>query len=482
MKNNNLITGKFKSGLLFGMSFICLYLFLTANSHASDYTFTQAWTVVQSNNDGFAASRANRQKAQHMISSAKSLYMPQISLSGSYTRLDSDVTLSPSQLISSTPAGDELNSIIASLGAAAGIPAGQIDDALTSKIADNDVILASLNAVWPIYTGGRIGAAQDIALGQLKETEYLIRIEKQSLFEKLVKVYFGTVLTEQVLEARVNAEKGLYKHLDHAKKLEEQGQIARVERLKAEASYDKAKVDRNKAQRNAEMAQIALNKMLKDKDAVVVENDLFVNKELPDLNEMITATLNNHPGLGVLEAKRLQAKGLIDVQQGSYLPEMFLFGNYSLYEQDDLASELAPDWMAGIGVNIPLTTRNGRSGKLKAAKSSLLQVDHLKAQAVQDLSLLVEKTWREALVAQEEYSGLTSSLALAYENINMREKAFSQGLSTSLEVVDAELFLVSITTQRQVASYRYVLSLARLLGLSNQMATFAEYQKKVNYE
>ena len=482
MKNINLTVDKFKNGALFGMSFICLYLFLTTGSYASDYTFTQAWTLVQENNDKLAASRANSQKAEHMINAAKSLYMPQISLGGTYTRLDEDIALSPSQLIGSTPVGDELNSIIASLAAAAGIPIDQVNNALTSKIADKNVVLASLNAVWPIYAGGRIDAAQDIALGQLKETQYLLRIEKQSLFEKLVKIYFGTVLAKQVLAARVNAEKGLYKHFDHAKKMEEQGQIAKVERLKAEVSHDKARVERNKAQRNEEMALMALKRLLKAQDEVIVTNDLFVNKELPVLDEIITATLNNHPGLGVLEAKRLQAEGLINVQQGKYLPEMFLFGNYNLYEQDDLASEMTPDWMVGVGVKIPLTTRDGRSGKLKAARSSLLQVDHLKAQAIQDLNLLVEKTWREARIALEEYNGLTSSLALADENITMREKAFTQGLSTSLEVVDAELFLVSIITQRQVASYRYVLSLARLLGLSDQMAAFAEYQKKVNYE
>jgi outer membrane protein TolC len=201
-----------------------------------------------------------------------------------------------------------------------------------------------------------------------------------------------------------------------------------------------------------DIAQMALNRLLQENFNITPSNKLFVNDEMPELADIVTDTLNNHPGLGILEAKRIQVQGLIDVKEGEYWPEAFLFGNYLLYQQDTLAAELAPDWVVGVGVKIPLSSRNGRSGKLKAAKSTLSKIDYLKAQAVRDLGLLAE------------------------ENIRMREQAFAQGLSTSLEVVDAELFLVSVKTQRQAAAYRYVLSLARLLALSNQMAEFTVYQ------
>ncbi len=115
-----------------------------------------------------------------------------------------------------------------------------------------------------------------------------------------------------------------------------------------------------------------------------------------------------------------------------------------------------------------------------------MQINQLKAQAIQDLSLLVEKTWRGAQMAQEEYIGLQSSLLLAKENVRLREKAFAQGLSTSLEVVDAALFLTSVKNRRSVAAYQYVISLAQLLALSNNLADFTEYQSirenEIHYE
>jgi outer membrane protein TolC len=411
-----------------------------------------------------------------MVEAAEDLYWPEIGITADYTKLDDEVSLEPSDLFDSMPRGDVLQKFLNLLGRIDGIPRSQIDDAFTSKISKDYVVLSSLTAVWPVYTGGRIGAAQDIAINQLAEAGYLSRIKKQALFEELVKVYFGVVLAKQVLTARTEAEQGLYKHYDNARKLQKEGQIARVERLKAEASYDKARVDKNKSKRKLEIAQVALNHLLKEKFDVSPRSKLFINDTLPSMADLTSETLKNHPGLGVLDSKRKQAEGFIDVKKGEYLPEVFLFGNYNLYEQDTLAADLAPDWMVGVGVKIPITTRNGRSGKLKAAKTTIIELDYLTAQAISDLKLLVEKTWRDANSALEEYNGLKSSLSLAKENIHLRDTAFSQGLTTSLEVIDARLFLVSIEVQRQEAAYQYVLSLARLLALSDQMSSFSNYQ------
>jgi outer membrane protein TolC len=101
----------------------------------------------------------------------------------------------------------------------------------------------------------------------------------------------------------------------------------------------------------------------------------------------------------------------------------------------------------------------------------------LKAQARQDLQVLVKKTYLEAEQALEEVTGLNSSLNLAQENLKLRQKAFTQGLSTSLDVVDAELYLASVKTQQYVASFNYLISLNKLLALTSEMDTFDNYKK-----
>lgn len=456
--------------------FSFLVLFISSASFADDLSFSEAWSALQKNNDGLAASLANQERTSNMVEAAEALFLPEIGISADYTKLDDEISIEPSDLFDSMPRGDVLEKFLNGLGRLGGIPKSQVNDAFTSEVTKDYVVVSSLNAVWPVYTGGRITAAQDIATNQLAEARYLTRVKQQALFEELVIVYFGVVLAKQILEAQTEVEQGLYKHFDDSKKLQKEGQIAGVERLAAEASYDKSRVEKNKAKRSLEIAQVALNHLLKEKRDVHPNSTLFTNDTLPSMSELTTETLRNHPGLGVLDSKRKQAEGLVDVEEGEYLPEVFLFGTVNLYEQDTFAADLTPDWMLGVGIEIPLMSRTGRSGKLKAAKTAIVQLDYLSSQAIQDLKLLVEKTWREANTALEEYNGLESSLALAYENIRMRDIAFSQGLSTSLEVVDAKLFLAGVETQRQVAAYEYVVSLGRLLALSDQMASFSNYQ------
>lgn len=440
---------------------------------AAPVSFNDAWHTVVTKNDGLAADRASVEQAQYMQDAAKDLYFPKVTVGANYTRLDHDIKLSPSDVFSSTSAsntdiGKVINNIISN---------SQLNSALTSNISDRDVFTSSIRAIWPIFTGGRINAAQDIAQGKTDQAKYMLAMQQQAKFEDLSRFYFGVVLAKNVLQTRTEVATGLKHHYQDAVKLEQQGQIARVERLQAQAAYDKAKVEQQKSLRDLEIAQVALTQLLKQSTPAMPSTGLFINNSLPPMSAFVDKTLATYPGLHILDAKRKQAGGLIEVEQGKYYPEVYLYGDYNLHDSGSLAAKMAPDWAVGVGVSVPLIDNSGRSGKLSAAHSMVTQVNHLQAQAQQDLTVLVEKTYREAKQALEEYNGLASSLALANENSLLREKAFGQGLSTSLDVVDAELFVASIKTQRLAAAYQYVACLTRLLAISGEMNTFKNYQQ-----
>ncbi|WIH25293.1 TolC family protein [Photobacterium damselae] len=458
---------------------LALFALSPVVGQAESVSFSQAWQTVVSQNEGLAAERTKVDQAKYLQDAAWDLNLPQVSVGANYTRLDDNIEISPSDLFSSMPAsGTDAGKVISQLAEQLSKLTGtDFNSLFTSQITDKDVFTSSIRAIWPIFTGGRINAAQAIAEGKTEEAKYMLAMKKQATYEDLSRFYFGVVLAEQVYKTRQEVEAGLKQHFEHAVKLQQQGQIARVERLQAEAAYDKAKVETQKSKRDLEIVQVALTKLLNASSPITPTTTLFTNEQLPNLDSFLSQTLTTYPGLHLLDAKRKQANGLIDVEKGKYYPEVYLYGNYNIYDGHSLAAELTPDWAVGVGVNIPLIDNTGRSGKLKAAHSAVSQVNHLQAQAKQDLSVLVEKTYKEANQALEEYQGLQSSLNLANENVRLREKAFSQGLSTSLDVVDAELFLASIKTQRLAASYQYITSLTRLLAISGQMSEFNQYQK-----
>ena len=262
---------------------------------------------------------------------------------------------------------------------------------VTSTITEQDIFSSSIRAVWPIFTGGRITAAQTAAEGQSEEAQSQFLMEKQARYEDLTKYYFSVILAQDVVQTRLAVEAGLTQHRDFAIKLEEQGQIARVERLQADASLDKAIVERTKAQNDLKIAQLALTQILGLSETVEPSEALFINNNLPNMDTFVDQTLTTYPGLSILDAKEKQASSLIKAEKGKYYPEVYLYGDYSLHEDDSLASEMKPDWLVGIGVNVPLIDTSGRSDKVAAAHSAVSQVQYLKSQAKQDLTVLVQK-------------------------------------------------------------------------------------------
>ncbi|MEZ9557582.1 TolC family protein [Vibrio splendidus] len=437
---------------------------MTSPGYAAPLTFSEAWQILQENNNSLAAQQANVERYQHLQNSTSSLNLPSITLGANYTHLDSDVTINGEQF------GDSLSGVNPAFAPLLGQLGG-----ITSTITEQDIFSSSIRAVWPIFTGGRITAAQNAAEGKSEEAQSQLLMERQARYEDLSKYYFSVILAEDVVKTRQAVEAGLTQHRDFAIKLEQQGQIARVERLQADASLDKAVVERTKAQNDLKIAQLALTQILGQSQSVEPSEQLFINKNLPHMDVFIDQTLMTYPGLKILDAKEKQASSLIKAEKGKYYPEVYLYGDYSLYEDDSLASEMKPDWLVGIGVNVPLLDTSGRSDKVAAAHSAVSQVQFLKSQAKQDLTVLVQKTYLEANQAIEEVKGLNSSLALAQENLLLRKKAFTQGLSNSLEVVDAELYLASIKTQQSAARFKYLISLNKLLALTSEMNAYSSY-------
>lgn len=434
-------------------------------AYAQPSSFTEAWQQVLKVSDKLQAQSQEVNRAKGEQEAGESLNLPSLSLNGSYTHLEKPIELDLRDLnplaSGSLPLPPELGGILAS------IPGSLF----VTPFTEQDIFRASLQAMWPIYTGGQITAAQGIHAAMVAEKQQELQLATRDLFTQLVDRYYAVDVTQSLVSTQTELVASLTKHVDHALALEREGQIAKVERLNAQVALDNAKVNLGSARRQHEMAVIALSRMLQRSD-VSTNSPLFVLPQAPSLGDLTQMTLNQHPALKLLEAKEAQANGLVSLEKGKYHPTVFLFGNYTLYEDDSLFSKVEPDWMVGVGVKVPLLSRDGRSGKVEAAKSALLQARYTKAQTRQDLSLLLDQSYRQLLQAEEEFKALNTSLELATENLRLREIAFNQGLSTSIDRVDAELKLSAVKTQQLGARYRYVQAYARLMAISGQLDEF----------
>ncbi len=436
--------------------------FIATMIEAQELTIDQAWQLAQEKNDGLKASQNSVKHSELMKEAAVSMmYMPKVDLRGSYTHLSEPVGLDFS---------DPLNAIANGIAPGSGT---LTSDEATLDLSEQDIFLANLSIIWPVFAGGKTLYLSDIREAQIDASKAKLELSKQKAFIQLVKYYYGAEMGRAYYETRLEVEEAFSKHFEHAQKMQEQGQIAKVELLNAKVQYDKAKTETIKAHHKFTIATSALNKLLKEQQ-VTITSALFINEAIKIKEHYIQSAIQNYPALHLLDAKRKQTSSVVSMQRANYMPTVVAFGNYNLYRDDSIIAESAPDWFAGVAVNINLLSATGRSEKYEAAKIIDQQINLLQHQAEQDIAILVEKTYNEVILYLDEYKALDSSLELAEENVKLRRIAFASGLSTSLELNDAELFLAGTKTERLNVAYNYIQKLSQLMILSESSERFME--------
>ena len=435
-----------------------LALSLFGLSLFADMSIQEAWQEAELNNEGVKASSSDVTRAELKKSSAESMYLPSVTVTGSYTHLSEPVNIDTT----------DVSIALASLPIPLPFPS-QID------LTQQDIFLADLQVLWPLYVGGKIDAAQDIYAAQVSEQKALNEMKKDTAFLKLIKYYYGVVVSESLYKTRIEAQKALSIHYENAKKLKQQGQIAEIELLNARVKLDAANIDLTKAKHKLEIASSALFSLTKQSDRPT--SKLFVNEQMEDEEYYKRQTAQNYAALKVLDAKSTQSASLIEIKEAAYKPELVAFGNLNLYKDDSAIMSTLPRWFAGVMVKIDLLQRKDRSQEIQAAQLLHDKVKYLKLEALDNLALLVEKTYKEMLSDAEEFNALNSSIALAKENFRLREVAFKEGLSTSVELVDAQMSLLGAKTQRLNAAYNFVQKASQLSVLSGDREMFFKIEE-----
>ena len=340
---------------------------------------------------------------------------------------------------------------------------------------------ASVNSTWAIYTGGRITASQRALAAEVDQARAELTVTEEQLDLQLVQVYFGLELANSVERTRTSVLQQADRQLERAVRFEQQGIMAKVERLNAQVSRDEAARDLVRARSDREIAQARLQRLLHRNDAVEPTTSLFVlTRSIDPLPQWLAVAERQNPILSAFDAKREQAKQGIAIAESAWKPEIIAFGSYGLIKHYQTIVE--PNWIAGIGVNFTLFSREDRASKVGAAREGLRQVQTLEAETRNVIDSAVETSYRKVEQAREQFNLLDSTLALARENLRLRERGFDEAQSTSLDVNDARNALARSETARAVAAYDFVVALTQLLEASGQARALPQFVQQADIQ
>lgn len=446
----------------------CVALFLSQQTQAQNLSFTDAYNTMYKDNNTLKAVNKHKETQQYVSKAFKGLRYPSINAYGMGVAFDRRIDLS---------FNDARNSLAGFLN----IPNPDALGDWKVNVGKKEMAFAGLNATWPIFTGGKINAAIKASEIEGEIAEKTIEATENHLISELVTRYFQVKLADEAYLVRQQVLDAMKHHLFNATKLEENGIIAPAERLVADVAVSEANREFLAAQKNIKLARTALANTL-DKDNITesLSTPFVKSVTLNTLEYYKEAAVKNYPELQKIILQKELADQGVKAKKANYYPDIAIFGQTVLLHNDPIAfgileSSKQKPWVVGVGVTYNIFGGFKNKNELKAAESTRESIDFLEAKAQRDVKTLVENLYFEIEKSQEEITNLKVQEEFAKELLRVRTKAFSEGLATSTDVIDAETNLSVVKLLILNAEYLYSVSLANLFEFSGQSKEFLKY-------
>lgn len=300
-------------------------------------------------------------------------------------------------------------------------------------------------------------------------------IAARGLVVTVAQGYYGLIAAQRKYAGAQQAAGEAARFLSLSQKLENGGEVAHSDVIKAQ-------IQSNDRQRDLREAQLAMDKARLDlavllfadfnQDFTVVD-DTQLAPALPPIEEFTRQAQSRSPDLRAAAASAQAAGYELTANRAGYLPTLtlnYFYGidapNFAIHSPEGLRNL---GYAASATLNIPVWNWG-------ATHSKVVQADLRRKQAQRELSLAQRKLqadmrelYAEAEAARSELELLKNSAELAAESLRLTTLRYQGGEATVLEVVDAQNTLTQSRNAYDDGVVRYRAALANLQTLTGTM-------------
>lgn len=448
-------------------------------------SFADALTMTLERNRAISSAKYGIDATYSEYRATQGLRMPKADLIGCYTLLQRniDIDLTGTKGIVS----ESLEGLIKS-----GVTEGIITPPIASLL--NNGLAPLMGADWrytlqnryfgfvgatvtmPIYLGGRINIANRVAKLDIESAEIGLNGITATLITELVERYYGVILAREVMAVKRFVVQGVEQHLSDAEAMEEQGVVAHSTVLYLQYKLSDAEQEYSDAVSRLQIAERGLQSTMQCVDGVIPLDNMFVIREVYDIDYYRDNALNLNTNIGMVEnAQRHSAEG-INLARSAFMPEVVAMGGASIYSYN--LTDIVPRWAVGVGVSIPLFGGLSRQEQYRASRSVERSVSDMAEKVREDILLLVDKEYYALQNALLNVDSSKRSILFAKSYYTTATEGFREGVISSSELMDAHIALAASEVEYLDAVYSFVVSLARLLEVSGLSDNFIGYMSR----
>ena len=302
-----------------------------------------------------------------------------------------------------------------------------------------------------------------------------VEVAKRGLVVAVVQGYYGLIAAQRKYANVQRAASEAQQFLSLSQKLENGGEVAHADVIKAQIQY-------NDRQRDLREAQLAMDKSRLDLAVLLfpdfnlnftVVDDAQLAPPLVSFDEFVKAAQNYNPEVRASSASFQAAKFEVSSAQSAYLPTLTIDYFYGIDAPHFAVHE--PDGTRNLGYAVAATL-NIPIWNWGATRSKVVQADLKRKQAQRELTMAQRKLqadmrelYAEAEAARAELELLKSSADLAAESLRLTILRYQGGESTVLEVVDAQNTLTQARNAFSDGEVRARTAVANLQTLTGTM-------------
>jgi outer membrane protein TolC len=319
----------------------------------------------------------------------------------------------------------------------------------------------------------KVGAAAAVAKAQAE-------VASRGLVVTVAQSYFSVAAAERKLEtAKRNADEG-ERFLKITQELEQGGEVARADVVKAELQMR----DR---QRQLQEAQLALLNARLDFSVLVfpdfndnfeIADDLHAPVPLPTREEFQQHAARDNPNVRAALAAVQESNHDVFGARAEYLPSLSLDYFYGIDATHfAVNTTVNGQRFSNLGssivgsLNIPVWNWGTTQSRVRQAQLRRNQARRELSLAQRRLLAEIQSLYSEAETSLNELEGLHRSSELAEESLKLITLRYRNGEATVLEVVDAQTTFASASAAYQDGAVRYRVALANLQTLTGVLTT-----------
>lgn len=341
----------------------------------------------------------------------------------------------------------------------------------TQSINDNSYAYG-VRLTQPVFRYDRIQQL-DQAEARVASAQAELAAARQDLFLRVAERYFATLDAREALAAAQAEKRAVQRQLDQAQERYEVGVIARTDVEEAQSRFDLASADVIEAENEVRTARERLREITGRAagDLEELRADIELSAPTPDDEDVWRkrAIEQNHQ---LAAAKKASSAAMenIDVQRGSYYPNVDIVAEYNNSDRPGSFGSETEESTIGVQVEFPLFRGGATNSEVREAQYRYTEArEQLKEQR-----RLVARTssdaYRGVKTALKRVQALDQARRSTRSALEATEAGFDVGTRTIVDVLDAQRELFRAERDYQQARHAYLLNTLRLQEAAGQLA------------